>query len=113
MLHLRLTVPSDDAAQILEGVRATAGVAHVAHLAGASSEPGGDLILCDVAREAAGGLVEWLQEQRVHHDGAITINAMDTVISARADAAEASAPGFGTDALIWEELEVQAQRTRA
>ena len=75
VLHLRLTVPSRDAPQILEGVRATAGVAHVAHLPAASAEPGGDLILCDVAREAAGGLVDWLQEQRVHHDGAITITA--------------------------------------
>jgi uncharacterized hydrophobic protein (TIGR00271 family) len=109
VLHLRLTVPSEDAPQILEGVRATAGVAHVAHLPGASAEPGGDLILCDVAREAAGALVDWLQEQRVHHEGAITITSVGTVISASADAAEAAVPGYGSDALVWEELEVQAR----
>ena len=109
MLHLRLTVPSRDAPRILEALRATAGVAHLAHLPGASTEPGGDLILCDVVREATGALVDWLQEQRVHHEGAITITTVSTVISARADAAEVAAPGYGTDALVWDELEVHAR----
>ena len=109
MLHLRLTVPSRDAPQILARVRTTAGVAHVAHLPGVSADPGGDLILCDVVREAAGALVDWLQEQQVHHDGAITINSVSTVISTRAEAAEAAAPGYGSDAMVWEELEVRSR----
>jgi uncharacterized hydrophobic protein (TIGR00271 family) len=105
MLHLRLIVPHELTGTVVARLEATAGVAHIVRGAGTSTQPEGDLVLCDVAREAANEVVEWLQAQGVHRDGAIAVAAVEAVVSDAATAAEARAPGHGTDALVWEELE--------
>jgi uncharacterized hydrophobic protein (TIGR00271 family) len=84
-------------------------VAHIVHLEGAAVVPVGDVVLCDVAREAADGIVEWLQDQGVHHEGAISIESADAVVSDAAARADVAAPGEGADALIWEQLEARAR----
>jgi uncharacterized hydrophobic protein (TIGR00271 family) len=109
MVHLRLIVPSDLATPVFEHLLATRGVAHVVHLPNANSRPPGHLVLCDVVREAANEVVEWLQRQGVHHSGAITIEALEGVVSDAAERAAAEAPGQAADALIWEELEARAR----
>jgi uncharacterized hydrophobic protein (TIGR00271 family) len=105
VVQLRLIVPSEDAARVLEHLRRATGVAHVIHLAGAAVRPAGDVVLCDVAREAANDVVEWLQGVGVHRRGAITVDGVDAVVSDAAAEADAAAPGRGADALIWEQLE--------
>ncbi|MBA2609244.1 MAG: DUF389 domain-containing protein [Actinobacteria bacterium] len=109
MVHLRVTVASAQAADVHARLARTPGVAHLAHLAGASTHPPGDLLLCDVAREAADAVVEWLQDEGVHRSGAITVGPVGTVVSEAAAQAEADAPGHGSDALVWEELEATAR----
>jgi len=109
MVHLRLIVAPEQVGTVVDGLRATAGVAHVVHLAAVSSSPPGDVVLCDVAREAANDVIEWLQRQGVHHGGAITVEALEAVVSDAAAVAEREAPGQGGDALIWEELEGRAR----
>lgn len=109
MLHLRVTVAAERAAAVRDALAVRPGVAHLAHVPGASVVPAGDLVLCDVARESANGIVEWLQDLGVHHDGAISIELVDTVISDAAAEAEAAAPGFGSDSLVWENLEARAR----
>jgi uncharacterized hydrophobic protein (TIGR00271 family) len=86
MLHLRLTVPTTTAPEVISHLRDAAGIAHLAHLVGASVTPPGDLVLCEVARETA-----------------------EAVISDAGAAAEAATPGLGADALVWEELEFRAR----
>lgn len=66
-------------------------------------------MLCDVAREAANDVIEWLQRQGVHHSGAISVDASSTVVSDAAARADAEAPGEAGDALIWEQIEAQAR----
>lgn len=109
MVHLRLIIASDIAADVVERLRSTTGVAHVVYLPDVASSPPGHLVLCDVAREAADGVIEWLQRQGVHHSGAITVEALEAVVSDAAARAEAEAPGHGGDALIWEEVESRAR----
>ncbi|MGH9229694.1 MAG: DUF389 domain-containing protein [Acidimicrobiales bacterium] len=109
MLHLRLIVPHELTGAVLERLRATPGVVHIVRGSGSATRPEGDVVLCDVAREAANEVVEWLQTQGVHRRGAITVEAVEAIVSDAAAAAEALAPGYGTDALVWEELE---SRTR-
>ena len=112
MVHLRLIVPPRSAQRIVDQLLSTPGVAHLARLPGAGVSPDGELILCDVVREAADGVVEALQAEGIHRDGAITIEALEAVISDAAERAAAAAPGSEADALIWEELEARA-RTEA
>ena len=109
MIHLRLIVPDDNLAVVIEHLANHAGVAHVVHLASRSVSPPGELVLCDVSREAANEVVEWLQGLGVHRRGAISIESTEAVISDAAEVAEASAPGHGSDALVWEELEATAR----
>jgi uncharacterized hydrophobic protein (TIGR00271 family) len=109
MIHLRLIVPADIAAATVERLRATSGVAHLAHVPGAAVSPSGDLVLCDVAREAANDVIEWLQDRDIHHRGAITVEALEAVVSDAAAAADESAPGRAADSLIWEEIEDKAR----
>lgn len=109
MIHLRLIVPADIAPAVFRRLADTSGVAHVVRLPAADVSPPGEIILCDVAREAANEVVEWLQGQGVHRLGAITIEALDTVVSDAAQRADEAAPGDGGDFLIWEELEARAR----
>jgi uncharacterized hydrophobic protein (TIGR00271 family) len=109
MLHLRLTVPAEQAAAIHGRLGGTSGVAHLAWLPGAASHPPGDILLCDLAREAADDVVEWLQDEGVHRTGAITLGPVGAIVSESAARAEAEAPGHGSDALVWEELEAAAR----
>src|SRR5687768_14452603 len=107
VLHLRLIVPPDRTDAVLERLGATPGVVHIVRGAGSTTQPAGDIVLCDVAREAANDIVEWLQDHGVHRDGAISIEAIEVVVSDAAAAAEAASPGAGGDALVWEELEAR------
>ena len=109
MLHLRLIVPPGLTDAVLERLRATPGVAHIVRGSGAGIQPEGDLVLCDVAREAANEIIEWLQDQGVHRHGAITVETVDAVVSDAAATAETTAPGHGADALVWEELEARVR----
>ncbi len=109
MVHLRLIVPPDLAGSVFDQLVAMPGVAHVVKVERVEAKPPGQLILCDVAREAANDVVEWLQRQGVHHRGAITVEALEAVVSDAAERASAEAPGHAADALIWEELEARAR----
>ena len=109
MLQLRLIVPPDASAGIVERLVATEGVAHVVSLPAAVSHPPGEVVLCDIAREAANEVIEWLQDMGVHRDGAIVVESLEAVVSDAAERAERCAPGRGANALVWEELEARAR----
>ncbi|MCY0926113.1 DUF389 domain-containing protein [Streptomyces sp. H27-H1] len=104
MLHLRMIIPSDrtDAAvRIIEG---TVGTTHLAVLPGAARVPRGDIVLCDVAREAGDELLQELRELGIDKDGSISVENIDLSLSDRADRAEEEAPGEAADAVLWEQL---------
>ena len=109
MLHLRLIVPAPLVADVMQELTSTTGVVHVVHYACAVTRPSGELVSCDVVREAANDLVEALQRRGLHHEGAITLDPLETVVSDAAAVAEAATPGAGGDALVWEELEARAR----
>ncbi|MFG2921539.1 DUF389 domain-containing protein [Streptomyces sp. NPDC048305] len=104
MLHLRLIVPADRTDEVLELIEATVGTTHVAVLSGAARNPVGDVVLCDVAREAGDELIGGLKKLGIDDCGSITAENMDLTLSRRADEAEREAPGEGMDAVLWEEL---------
>lgn len=109
MVHLRLLVPAPLAGRVYDHLVGAPGVAHVVDLGEVRATPPGHLVLCDVVREAVNDVIEWLQDQGVHHEGAISAMPLETVVSDAAEKAEAAAPGHGGDALIWEELESRAR----
>jgi uncharacterized hydrophobic protein (TIGR00271 family) len=104
MLHLRLIVPAELRARVLECLRREDGVAHVVVHRDAVFDQRGDEITADVAREAANGLIEALKALDLQNRGAITLENLDTVLSKSAYRAEDQAEGEPADAVIWEEL---------
>ncbi len=109
MIALRLIVPPELLAAVLALLDECPGVAHVVHLPGAARSPAGDVVMCDLVRESANGVIEGLQDLGLHHHGAIAAGALEVVISDAAAIAEVAAPGYGEDALVWEEVEAQAR----
>ncbi|MFJ7155759.1 DUF389 domain-containing protein [Streptomyces sp. NPDC101118] len=104
MLHLRMITPPDRTEAVVAVVERTVGTTHVVVLPGAARDPQGDLVLCDVAREAGDELLHGLRELGIHEDGSIAVENIDISLSTRADAAEEEAPGEAADAVLWEEL---------
>jgi uncharacterized hydrophobic protein (TIGR00271 family) len=109
VLHLRLIVPAELTDVVIDELTATPGVVHIVRDAGSATRPDGELVLCDVAREAANEVVERLQDYDVHRRGAILIDTVDVAVSDAAAAAEAAAPGHGGDSLVWEQLEARTR----
>lgn len=109
VLHLRLILPADLIDVVVDQLASTPGVVHLVRGSGSSTRPDGEVVLCDVAREAANEVIERLQDHGVHRRGAIMVEAVEMVVSNHAEAAEASAPGEGANALVWEQLEARTR----
>lgn len=109
MLHLRIVSPSDRTEAVLDALRAEPAVAGLTLLAGAALEPPGDLVLCDVAREGGNTVVEVLRDLGIHHDGSIAVEHVEVAVSDAAALAESRAPGFGSDAAVWEEVDARVR----
>ncbi|MFD4995201.1 DUF389 domain-containing protein [Streptomyces buecherae] len=104
MLHLRLIVPAHRTDEVVALFERSVGATHLAVLAGAGRDPAGDVVLCDVAREAADEVLSELRAIGIDECGAITVENIDLTLSHRADRAEKEAPGEGSDAVVWEHL---------
>ncbi|MFE1974837.1 DUF389 domain-containing protein [Streptomyces hygroscopicus] len=104
MLHLRLIVPADRTEEVVRTVEKTVGTTHLVVLPGAARNPMGDVVMCDVAREAGDSLLGELRELGLDETGSIAVENIDLSLSRRADEAEEEAPGEGADAVLWEQL---------
>ncbi|WP_046730618.1 DUF389 domain-containing protein [Streptomyces humi] len=104
MLHLRLITPADRTDDVVRLIETTVGTAHLVVLPGAARDPAGDVVMCDVAREAGDELIGALRAFDLDRTGSIAVEDIDLSLSHRADRAEQEAPGEGADAVLWEGL---------
>jgi uncharacterized hydrophobic protein (TIGR00271 family) len=104
VLHLRMISPSERTEEVLDLLRDQVGVAHLTVFRGAALQPPGDVVEADIARESADEILASCTALSLDHQGAITLESLETVLSDAADAAEVAAPGQGADAVIWEEV---------
>ncbi|GAA2487367.1 DUF389 domain-containing protein [Streptomyces thermolineatus] len=104
MLHLRLIVPSARTEEVCVLLEERAGTAHLAVLPGAARTPPGDVVMCDVAREAADELLDDLRGLGLDEHGSISVDSVDLSLSRQAERAKDEAPGEGADAVVWESL---------
>ncbi|MCZ7438578.1 DUF389 domain-containing protein [Micromonospora sp. WMMC241] len=107
MLHLRLIAPTDRSAAVSDFLTADPGVTHLVVLPGAARQPAGDLILCDVVRESADGVLHALRELGIEEHGGVSAEDVEMSLSAAADRAADAVPGSGVDAVIWDEIAAQ------
>ncbi|MGW2703417.1 DUF389 domain-containing protein [Streptomyces sp. NPDC001340] len=104
MLHLRLITPAETTDEVVRLIEKTVGTAHLVVVPGAARNPAGDVVMCDVAREAGDELISGLRRLGLDETGSIAVENIDLTLSRRADKAEEEAPGEGADAVLWEGL---------
>ncbi|MFE5834373.1 DUF389 domain-containing protein [Streptomyces sp. NPDC056488] len=104
MLHLRMIVPHETTPAVTELIESTVGTTHLVVIPGAARIPAGDVVLCDVAREAGDELLKGLRGLRIDQVGSIAVDDIGLSLSERAVTAEKEAPGEPADAVIWEQL---------
>jgi len=108
MMHLRLSVPSDLCEAVLVLLAEDPAVSHLSHLPGASLQPAGDIVMADVAREAASEFVERLTELGLGERGTIHLEPVRSWVSKAGLDAERVTPGAGADAVVWSDVTQRA-----
>ena len=107
MLALRLLCPASSTAAALDVLTGHPGATHVVLLRGAAVQPAGDVVLADLAREAASEIVDALRSLPEGSICSYALENVDTSLSSYADEAERAAPGLGVDAIVWEEVQAR------
>jgi uncharacterized hydrophobic protein (TIGR00271 family) len=111
MVHLRIVVPGAQSKHVVDLLEATPTVSSLALFEGAARKPVGDVVLCDVAREDASVVIADLRELGVAEEGSISLEEIDSQVSAAADRAERAASGMAGDSVVWEEVESRTSET--
>jgi uncharacterized hydrophobic protein (TIGR00271 family) len=106
MIHVRLAVPKELTADVLDTLRDDQRVTHLVVLRGAAVRPSGDAVSFDVAREATSDVIATLRRQGVDE---IALEQVDAAPSAAAEAAERAAPGSPEDGIVWELVSSRAE----
>jgi uncharacterized hydrophobic protein (TIGR00271 family) len=83
------------------------GVAHLVVMRGVGVRPAADLVEADVAREATAHVLADLDALPGGTDCAVTVEDLAAAKSDQAKHAEEAAPGYGPDAVVWEEVEAR------
>ncbi|CUR56284.1 conserved membrane hypothetical protein [metagenome] len=109
LIHLRLTVPADLAPGVRDLLVGHDHVTNVVSVPGASLDPAGDLITCEVARETVGELIATLTDLGLQERGGIVVETPTATPFAAARRLEAAAPGHPDDAIIWEAVLAKAE----
>jgi uncharacterized hydrophobic protein (TIGR00271 family) len=111
MVHLRIVVPGSLSERVVDLLEATPSVSSLAVLEGAARKPRGDVVLCDVAREDASVVIGDLRELGVVERGSISLEEIDSQLSAAAERAERATRGLAGDSVVWEEVESRTSET--
>ena len=102
LVHLRLTVPDELSAAVVDLLRNNDRSANLTLTRGASLSPVGDLVECDVARELAGEVIARLKKLGLHESGGIVVTTLTATPFTAARRLERVAPGDPDDAVIWD-----------
>jgi hypothetical protein len=96
MVTLRLIVPPERTDAHRRNLHEDGRTTNV--LRGCAVRPGGDLLQCEVTREAASDVLGWLRPQGIYDDGSVVITDVAAAPSTNARAA----PGAPDDAIVWD-----------
>jgi uncharacterized hydrophobic protein (TIGR00271 family) len=105
MIHLRIVAPPELAGPTLALLERLEIVTALVHVPGAARRPAGDLITCDVPREAGSQLIDELRALGLGEGGSLAIDTVEAAVSDDAARAARLAPGLGSDAMVGEVLE--------
>jgi uncharacterized hydrophobic protein (TIGR00271 family) len=108
VLHLRLIVPHDLRTRLIGELRSNPSITNLALFPGAGLDPRGDVLLCDVAREAASDVLDRLEDLGLDRTGGIAVQSIDAAPTWSARHAEQSSPGAPEDSIVWDVVQAHA-----
>lgn len=109
MFHLRLTTPHPLTAGVLQRLTRDEAVTNLTVQSAVSLRPVGDLLCCDVAREATDILLQDLRALGLHEEGGIAVTEIKASPSRNAMVAERVAPGAPDDSVVWDVVVDEAE----
>jgi uncharacterized hydrophobic protein (TIGR00271 family) len=104
VLHLRISAPSDLTEEVVGVLAEDPAVSSLAVVRGASVRPAGDLVLADIAREAANEVIDRLRDLGVQREGSVHIEPVRAWLSQSGFDAERSTPGSSADSVVWTDV---------
>jgi uncharacterized hydrophobic protein (TIGR00271 family) len=111
VIHLRVVAPQELAYATHRALLEHASAVNVVRIRDVAEKPGGDLFLCDVAREDASVVVADLRALGLGHSGSIALEPISALVSDEARRAEEAAVGSPADAVVWESVEQQTSES--
>jgi len=105
MMHLRVISAADLTESVVDLLQSHPAVANLIVHPGAARSPAGDVVIGDIAREAVSEVLDLLRATGVESNGAIALDEVALSLSPDAERAEKAAPGEGSDAVIWQQIE--------
>jgi uncharacterized hydrophobic protein (TIGR00271 family) len=105
VIHVRVVSPPPVTESLLAVLRAEAGVLNLTVARDSVHNPDGDAVQFDVLQGTANPVLAELRRLRLDQVGSITVESIDTSISAAETAATAGRSRFDEFAPVWEEVE--------
>lgn len=102
MLSLRLIVPSDRTDRVTRRLADDDRTTNVVVIRGGGVRPAGDLVQCEVTREAASDVLGWIRSQGIYDDGSVVLSDIVSAPSKNSRATELAAAGAPDDAIVWD-----------
>jgi uncharacterized hydrophobic protein (TIGR00271 family) len=110
VLQVRVTAPRERCTALVERLHDMPAVADLVLLHGTDADGGAiDVVIFDVAREAANPVIDLVRELGVVETGSVAISEAASVLGRAAERAEEAAPGHPADGVVWEELVDRAE----
>jgi uncharacterized hydrophobic protein (TIGR00271 family) len=109
VLHVRVACPSRLTEAAVDALQDTRGVAALGVTRGGSLVPEGDVVECEVVREASNDVFAALLAIDVHRELVISIVQVEAISNRAVRDVEAAAPGYDADALPWPVIEADAR----
>ena len=104
MLSLRLIVPPDRTDAVVRMLDGDGRATNVTLVRGAGLRPAGDLVQCEVTREAVSEVLGWLRDEGLYTDGSVVVTDVLAAPSQNARRTEEAAPGAPDDAIVWDSV---------
>src|ERR1700712_4885285 len=113
MLHLRILLPPELGGAVLTLLGGYGGGTALSIVRGGAVQPAGDLVECEVVREAVDEVIAELDALGLDTAGCISVSQVALSLSAGTDRAQREAPGNSPDSVIWHQVEARTAEDSA
>jgi uncharacterized hydrophobic protein (TIGR00271 family) len=102
MLSLRLIVPAARTDLVTRQLADDDRITNLVVIRGGAVRPAGDLVQCEVTREAVSDVLGWIRRHGIYDDGSVVLSDIVSAPSNNARATELAAAGAPDDAIVWD-----------